>query len=333
MTLTPLTERSEIETAFRDMTERLKSGTQAFDRKIGYHSGCVEHTVYWHSGHGFWWLFDPKHAKTKNWCCYGTDDPENQNMLSITVETNTPYEGVNRSIGGVFVRDDNGCVYLAHLGNVGGGRPGIGKQAFWESESYDIDLVQTVRWPDRRESRVIVVGPVDSDHLPADIALFVREVAKFKADATSGRTVVHRERLRRIFMPEFEGPRRGYTPPSEIEAWCDHGVVVNRLHEALTEAGHNSVNDRRDLYILAGDDVTHLFEVKTDLSSTSVYQGVGQLMLHGAVQAPAPRRIFVVPGLPNRATRQALKRLGISVLIFEWEDGDVVFPGLEHVLG
>jgi len=332
MSLVPLTERREITAAFRLMAERLKADTQAFDRKIGYHSGYVEHRVHWHSRHRFWCLFDPTYVETRYWCCYGTADPEDQTMLSITVETNSPYEGVNRRIGGVFVRDDEGRVYIAHSGKVGGGRPGIGKEAFWEFYGGSDD-VETVGWPDGRTSGVIVIGRIDSEHLPVHIARFVHEVARFKAAATSGKTVLRRERLRRIFAPEFEGSRRGYEPSGEIEARCDHGIVVNRLYETLTEAGHNAVNDRRDLYILDGGTVTHLFEVKTDLSTTSMYQGVGQLMLHAAALDLTPRRILVVPGQPNAATRRALDHLEIAVLAFDWEEGQPAFLRLGEVLG
>jgi len=189
-----------------------------------------------------------------------------------------------------------------------------------------------VRWPNGCESQVIVVAPVDSEHVAAHIARFVHEVSRFKADAASGKPVIRRERLRHIFTPEFEGPRRGYTPGGEIAARCDHGTVVNRLHETLTKDGHRAVNDHRDLYLLAGNKVTHVFEVKTNLSTTSLYQGVGQLMLHGAALDPVPRRILVVPGQPSSATRQALDRLGVAVLAFEWKDGQVIFPRLRDLL-
>jgi len=334
MTLLPLTDRGEIEAAYGEVTERLKLGTRAFDCKIGYHSGYVAHTVYWHNGLGFWWLLDPKVAKNRYWCCYGIENPEHLNMLSITVETNSPFEGVNRRIGGVIVRDDKGRVYIAHSGKVGGGRPGIGKEAFWEFCSGG-EQVETVRWPDGRESQVIVIAPVDSQHLAMHVARFVHEVARFKAAIASGKPLEPPRPRPPTFKPEFEGPRRGYTLSGEIEAQCEHGTVVNRLHEALKMDGYNAVNDRRDLYILDGNEVTHLFEVKTDLSTTSFYQGVGQLMLHGATLDPAPRRILVVPGRLNGATEQALERLGIVVLVFKWDDGDerVVFPRLRDMLG
>ncbi len=330
MTLLPVTDRREIEAAYGAMTAHLQAGTQVFDRKIGFHGGYNREKVYWHEGLGFWWLLNRTVAGNRWCCCYGTENPEHRDMLSITVETNSPFEGVNRRIGGLFVKDDAGRVYITHSGKVGGGRSGIGKEAFWES--YGGEQVETVQWPDGRKSRTIVISPVDSERLPGHIARFVHEVARFKAAAASGKPVVRSKRVRRIFTPEFEGQRRGYTPAGEIEARCDHGTVVRRLHEALTDAGHEAVNDRRDLYILAGDAVTHLFEVKTDLSTTSLYQGVGQLMLHGAALDPLPQRILVIPGQPNSETRRALARLEIAVLVYEWTDGQVTFPRLADVL-
>lgn len=328
--LLPLTNRREIEAAYGSMTARLQANAHIFDRRIGYHGGYNQEKVYWHDDLGFWWLLSRTVAGNRWWCCYGIENPEHRDMLSITVETNSPFEGVNRRIGGLFVKDDAGRVYITHSGKIGGGRPGIGKEAFWES--YGGEQVETVQWPDGRESRTIVISPVDSERLSTHIARFVHEVARFKDVGASVKPVERRERLRRIFTPEFEGQRHGYTPAGEIEARCEHGTVVRRLYEALTDAGHKAVNDRRDLYILANDEVTHLFEVKTDVSTTSLYQGVGQLMLHGAGLTPLPRRILVVPSQPNDETKRALTRLEIAVLVYDWADGQVKFAHLANVL-
>jgi len=72
MTLMPLTERHKIEVAYRKVTERLKAGTQAFDRKIGFHGGYNQEKVYWHDGLGFWWPLNRTVAGNRWWCCYGS---------------------------------------------------------------------------------------------------------------------------------------------------------------------------------------------------------------------------------------------------------------------
>lgn len=74
-----------------------------------------------------------------------------------------------------------------------------------------------------------------------------------------------------------------------------------------------------------------LFEVKTDTNTTSIYTGLGQLMLHGAREDVSPRRILVVPGEPDATTREALMRLGVSVLSYTWKDSSPEFLGLVEV--
>jgi hypothetical protein len=322
--------RGEIRNAFDTIAEHLRQGAQAFKRQVGYRGGYEEETIYWHSRHGFWCLFDPEIAKTHYWCCFGTMDPADVRMVSITCQTNSPFEGTDRRTGGVFVRDDSGRVYLAHSGKIGGGRPGIGKQAF--REFYGQKGVETVEWPDGRKSSVIVIGRIDGKYLLADVVGFVRQVQHFKALATRGRLATRREQLRHDFSPEFEGSRRSYTPSGEVEARCDHGAVVNRLYDELTSAGHKAANSRPDLYILKRGNVTHLFEVKTDTSTTSLYQGIGQLMLHGAAMNPIPKRILMLPDHPKETTRKALRCLGIAVLVFEWDAGQAIFPGLGDIV-
>ena len=76
-----------------------------------------------------------------------------------------------------------------------------------------------------------------------------------------------------------------------------------------------------------------LFEVKTDLTTTSIYKGLGQLMLHGAQTDPPPRRILVVPGGPTSDTRVAFDRLGVRVVSYVQKDERTCeFSGLEDAL-
>ena len=331
MTLQPLTGRTDIMEAYRKVTDSLQTNIHTWTRMIGYHGGRHEQDVHWHEGYRFWWLLDSEQEPKKHWCCYGIENPEDCGMLSITVETNSPYEGTNKRLGGLFVRDRNHNVYVAHTGNVGGGRAGIGKAAFWQV--FGGEQVETVLWPDGKESQVLIIGRVGGERLQAHVATFVHRVARFKVIAASGKSLVDKDQLRGAFTPEFEGPRRSYTLAGKIEGQCDHGTIVNRMHDVLKGAGHCVGNDRRDLYIQDHNRVTHLFEVKTDTSTTSIYMSIGQLMLYGALEDPTPRRILVIPNKPKTETRMALERLGIDVLVYEWNDGQVICPRLEDLLG
>lgn len=329
--LTPLAESRAIRSALDHIAKRMKQGAKVYKRRIGFPGGHNDGTVYWHDGLQFWCLFNPDFLANRYYTCFGTMNPAEHDMVSITVEFNTAHDGVNRALGGLFVRDGAGHVYMAHTGKVGGGRPGIYKGAFWDF--YGPDNAETVQWPDRSTSPVAVIGEITSPRLMERTVEFVRLVEEFKECAVHGtlrRT--HEERLGQEFRPEFEGKRRGYVPSGEVEARCDHGTVVNRLHDELTEAGRETANGLPDLYILERGSRTHLFEVKTDTSTSSLYQGVGQLMLHGAAQGRTPKCILVLPDQPRESTREALNRLGIAVLLFGWKDGQPVFTRLSDVL-
>lgn len=333
MTLRALTERNEIREAYRRLTARLKTGTVPFQRKVGYKGGYREQEVYWNASQGYWWLFNAEAEANRYWFCFGVENPEEQSMLSVTVEVNTPHEGVNKRVGGAFAQDEDGRLYIAHTGKVGGGRKGIGKKAFWDY--YGGGQVETILWPDGSSSGVIIIAALDSDRLAAHFGRFVREVAAFKAAVAGGGVTGGEEDVRQDttrFAPEFEGTRQSYETRGRIEANCDHGVIVNQLCAALRERGHEVANDRRDLFILDGGAMTHLFEVKTDISTGSIYQGIGQLMFHGATQDPPPRRILVLPVRPDSKTREALKRLGVGVLTYAWNDGGVDFTDLDDRL-
>lgn len=51
-------------------------------------------------------------------------------MIPITCEINFPVNGINRRIGGAFLTDSTGDIFVAHRGKIGGGKKGIGKSLF-----------------------------------------------------------------------------------------------------------------------------------------------------------------------------------------------------------
>jgi hypothetical protein len=155
--------------------------------------------------------------------------------------------------------------------------------------------------------------------MPEQIAYFVKEVARFKAYVKGGQSELP-EKLESLsdpsFDPEFSGKRKVYAPQDVIESNCHHGIVVSALNEILESKNFRTANDRfRDLYVYDDNKkITVLFEIKTDLATSSVYSSIGQLMYHGASQNPPPRFVLVVPGAPDDKTKVILSKLRIDVL-------------------
>jgi hypothetical protein len=151
------------------------------DHWVGHRGATKRYDVYWHRDKGIWGLFDDREDRGRFWICFGTQDPQDSSSLSITVEVNPPFEGINRHCAGIFLCDAGGVVYVAHSGKVGGGRKGIGQSAFrdfvgnygWEA----------VRWPDGRQGAFKVLSRLDSPELTSRVAEFVHDVGKFKEHA------------------------------------------------------------------------------------------------------------------------------------------------------
>jgi len=201
-----------------------------------------------------------------------------------------------------------------------------------------------VTWPDSMRSDAIIIGCLTSPRLPEQIACFVHEVAHYKEfiRQTAGRrrsysldTSPPASRDITDFRPEFAGLRRSYRIAAPIVSNCDHGLVVNALAQKLERHQMAFGSDtQRDLAIRApGGNILTLFEVKTDLATSSIYQGIGQLMFHGARQDPSPQRVLVLPGQPVEETRQILDRLGVNVLVYSWQQNQPVFHNLDRIIG
>lgn len=184
MPLKPITSRNESEKAFALFKEKFTRDAQVFPgHRVGFQGGGHRCDVYWHGRLGVWGLFEPSIAKGRYWICYGLENPVDSPMLTITVETNPPIEGVNRRCAGTFLKDDQGDLYIAHSGRVGGGRKGIGKKAFRiyaQNKTWN-----EVIWPNGNRSEVMVICRLDLPDLPARTAEFVHQVARFKVSVVS----------------------------------------------------------------------------------------------------------------------------------------------------
>ena len=134
------------------------------------------------------------------------------------------------------------------------------------------------------------------------------------------------------FSPEFSG-HKSYATRGQIESDSVHGIVMSALAANLRKLHVSFANDRpRDLYVFSPNlRMSALFEAKTETSTTSIYQGIGQLMFNGAAESPPPKRVLVLPNAPNSRTRAALMRLGISVLYYRWKRNVPTFEGIHEL--
>ena len=220
--------------------------------------------------------------------------------------------------------------------------PGIGRSTFLQN--YVGRNVESIEWPDGIESTAVVIRRIDSERLTLYVSHFLSEVYRYKCMVSPNAEAVPRfdqvggptagEPKLVSYTPEFAGHRKAYVVAREIEAKCDHGIVVKALAEILA-AGQTSFgnNQQCDLLIISSSKrVTHLLEVKTYRNSTNLYTGIGQLMLNGMSFLQPPHLILVVPGELNPKLKTALNRLSVRLVSFEWYEGRPVFRGLDKAL-
>jgi hypothetical protein len=182
MELEPVTAAQDLRRCYETLRGQWADGAQRLDRYVGYQGGGGRFTVWWRPGERMWAIFDESAEVGRYWCGYGTEDATRIDSLSPIVEINMPIEGENRQVGGDFVKDWLGVIWLVHSGAVGGGRKGIGKTAFLNGAAGR--QVGTVRWRDGQSTKVRIVARLTDSRLPRDIAAYARAVEAFKRSAT-----------------------------------------------------------------------------------------------------------------------------------------------------
>lgn len=171
---------------------------------IGYQGGNIEVSDL-HADHRIWFL--SSRSGERYWNAFGLADKLNiSTSNSITVEINSPFSGENGRIAGLFARGDDGSIYLLHRGKIGGGKSGVGKQAFLEWSNLPLTAVRT---PAGRTLEAILIGKIDSQSISTDVARFVYAVANFKATISNQELVsLPNDELERVAE---KAPRRPKT--------------------------------------------------------------------------------------------------------------------------
>jgi len=184
MEYTQITERKQIQIAFRTLRGLLHAGSRSYSRTVGFQGESLTRTVHWHIKYGFWTIVDSNTNENRFWISFGTQDPSEyseRTSLSITCETNVPKFGIDGRCGGSFYRKGT-HTKLCHNGRVGGGGKGIGKTAFlsWYADRFGIT------WPPG-----IIVGELSGSksRFLSNTAKFVHAVEQFKGEVKAKRSV------------------------------------------------------------------------------------------------------------------------------------------------
>lgn len=296
--------------------------------RVGYSGGNFPDTVSYSSNLNIW-LSTGISLENRFWNGFGIGKPHVGAMIPITCEINFPKKDINRTIGGVFAVDDSDETLILHRGKIGGGKKGVGKTLFENTyrgkwiEALDGDI----------ENSFALIGLLGSQRLPRYVSHFVHEVGRIKKLTSTEIVEIRKKKSKKDFDKEFTGKKK-YQGRKDIEAQCNHGLVVNELASYLTRAGYGVGNDtNRDLYVLAGQNsIRTLFEIKTDMSTFNIYSGIGQLLLNSLDCEAKPNLLLVLPKEVRSETKDKLAKLGINVLLFGWKKDTPVFTNMPSVL-
>jgi len=325
--------KDEIFGLQKSFEEMLKSiPHKVIDTVIGYQGGNHPTKVYWFEDLNFWYYFQIIEGKrSRYWNGFGLSKPEKNKNVSITCEINFPTSGVDKRIGAVFVKDNTGSVVIAHRGKIGGGRKGVGKQLF--IDNYRGDWVRLKE--DGMQNEFALVASLNSPRFGMQIKEFVYEVDRIK-NSVSQTTIVQEgdeDDISELFSKEYAG-KKTYGVTSHIEANCDHGIIVNTLADLLSKKGLSHGNDRnRDLYVLDSSGyIQSLFEVKTHISTQSIYSAIGQLYFHSINLRKKPKLNLVIPEKPNPKIVKRLNSLEINILIYKLSEDNIKIPSIEKFI-
>ena len=176
-----LTGADEIRRAQEAFTSAFGKGAVPINGvRIGYQGGSIEETAYWLGAESVWLASQVAPEGNRFWNAFGTSEPNPGGTASITCEVNSPLEGVNRRVAGCFARATaSGHTLLLHRGRIGGGRAGIGANAFWNS----YEGAEIAADDDGASTRFALVTDLDAGEVQGDVSRFVHVVERAKRDA------------------------------------------------------------------------------------------------------------------------------------------------------
>lgn len=295
---------------------------------LGHPGATVKAKVSWSDSLGIW-MFHEKISDSRYWHAFGTGKPSESSHIPITCEINFPIRGIDRRIGGAMAADRDGLVYVVHRGKIGGGKKGVGKSLF--EDHYRGVWANMEDGP--AETTVALIGILNSPRFVRQVTQFVRKVDKVKdlISSRSSQLEITFDELR--FREELVGAAFDKIE-HDPKAKCDHGLIVMDLYSALNSHRCKAGNDlTRDLFIVnTKGKITIVFQVVTDVSTAALNSGTAQLLLNNIDLPERPRLILTVPERIDETLEAKLRKLGVDILVYEWQENSAVFPKLRDLI-
>ncbi|HEY62849.1 MAG TPA: hypothetical protein G4N95_09400 [Anaerolineae bacterium] len=175
-------EKSEIIQNQQEFSNQLRRYlTKKIILKTGYQGNSFK--IEAHTDGDLWWHTEEISGQTSSrryWNAFGLLSSENPYF--IITEINIPINKIDRRVGGAFAQDNvNNSVIVLHRGTIGGGRKGIGKNAFlkWYKRNAPGDLCK-VDEELQEPTTMISVCSLSSENFLKDIYTFIKNVQNFK---------------------------------------------------------------------------------------------------------------------------------------------------------
>lgn len=332
MALKLITDKNEIYDAEKQFQEIIKNNcTYTIQGKFSYRSvsGDQENSdLYYFDKHKFWVSFPINSEEDKGYCNYfGIDDPVSNKQNTIIKELNVPKEDVDRRLSGAFAYDIDDNIFLLDRGLIRGGSPGVGKESFFKHfQGHKVALVDG-----DVTTEVPLVGCLESNDFIDQLSLHLHEVDRIKKIVKRPTIVV-----KKSFQIKNYGEFAGETSREiniNIKVLYEHGKIVDKLKQIIEKKGYLVGKEREDLYIVENEEITKIFEIKTDTRPGSLQKGIGQLILYSIKMPNKPVLYLVVPENLDKITEKQLSnRVGIEILTYKKKGSSITFPELTETM-
>lgn len=320
-----VTDEKEISNLYQMFIDNInKYFNQKIKCWVGYPGGRFGDNVSYSKEFNLW--LSRTKLNSRLWNGFGIGKPIEGKNNSLAGEINFPHENINRAIAGAFGKDLKGNVFVLHRGRIGGGKKGVGKQAF--IDNYRGEFITALDYD--KETKFILIGELNSKYFPNQVADFIYEIKRIK------QIINHQQ-------PDFNFNDFSFTEQSSGKSQSNvskvisqnriHGIIVNALAKELENINYNVGNDRnRDLFIWKDNKILTLFEIKSSCSTQDIYSAIGQVIIYSIPIRNKVKLVVVLPDKLNTLVENKISEIGIHILYYSWVDNNIKFNNLNEII-